>query len=76
MANVGKSAKLYQERRQSYLRTTLRGPGPQLNIADNLVHELPLEPPHPAPEFVGPHDCAPVVDGGRTQVWPHGDKYA
>lgn len=75
MASVGRSAKLYQERRQAYLRTTMRGPGPQINLEDNAAHELPLEPPHPYPELLGPRDCAPELDSGRTQAWPHGDKY-
>lgn len=76
MATVGKSAKLYQERRQSYLRVTQRGPGPQVNLEDNAVHDLPLEPPHPHPELLQPRDCAPPNDSGRTQAWPFGDKYA
>ena len=76
MASVGKSAKLYQERRQAYLRTTMRGPGPQVNLVDNAVHTMPLEPPLPNPELLGPRDCTPPVDAGRTQAWPHGDEYA
>lgn len=76
MASVGRSAKLYQERRQEYLRTTMRGPGPQVNLADNAVYEMPLEPPNPDPALLGPQDCAPTLDSGRTQVWPYGDKYA
>lgn len=76
MATVGKSAKLYQERRQPYLRETQRGPGPQINLSDNAVHQLPLEPPHPRPGLQQPQDCYPANDGGQTQVWPHGDKSA
>lgn len=76
MATVGKSAKLYQERRQPYLRETQRGPGPQINLADNAVHNLPLEPPLPLPSQQQPQDCYPANDSGKTQVWPYGDKYA
>lgn len=76
MATVGKSAKLYQERRQPYLRETQRGPGPQINLADNAVHDIPLSPPLPRPDTLHQTDCYPANDGGKTQVWPHGDKYA
>lgn len=76
MPTVGKSAKLYQERRQPYLRETLRGPGPNLNLEDNAAHDLPLEPPLPSPPLIQPKDCAPANDSGQTQYWPHGDKTA
>lgn len=70
MANVGHSAKLYQERRQPNVLTTLRGPGPQLNLADNAVHAMQLEPPLPKPALLD-ETCKPK--DGLTQVWPHGD---
>lgn len=73
MPNISKSAKLYQERRQSGIRKTWRGPGPYLDLASNLANYLPLQPPLPAPETqIDP--TAP--DSVKTQVWPFGDKYA
>lgn len=78
MASVGHSAKLYQERREPYLRTTLRGPGPYVSLWQNAVHHLTLEPPLPAPVYQSASDgcSSPPPDTGKTQVWPHGDKYA
>lgn len=76
MPSVGHSAKLYQERREPQLRTTLRGPGPYVSLWQNAVHHLTLEPPLPAPEYQVPNGCQPTTDTGKTQAWPHGDKYA
>ena len=76
MASVGHSAKLYQERREPQIRTTLRGPGPQVSLWQNTAHHLNLEAPLPAPEFQAPVNGCPPTDTGKTQVWPHGDKYA
>lgn len=73
MANVGHSAKLYQERREPNLRTTLRGPGPQIYLPDNAANHLNLEAPLPLPTLLN-DNCAPADT--KTQVWPHGDKYA
>jgi len=74
MAEISRSAKLYQERRQPAFQKTFRGPGPQIYLPDNPVNTLNLEPPLPNP------DCrqngTPVTDTNRTQVWPFGDKYA
>lgn len=70
MTVVGRSAKLYQERRQLYIEGTRRGPGPQLYLPDNAVNHLKLEAPLPLPEFLV-NPAAP--DTARTQVWPHGD---
>jgi hypothetical protein len=67
---IGQSAKLYQERRQPNVQTTMRGPGPQVYFPDNAVHHLQLEPPLPIPDLV---DRTPV-DTGETQVWPHGNE--
>lgn len=67
---IGRSAKLYQERRQGHIQPTLRGPGPQVYFPDNAVHTISLEPPMPRPCTV---DNTPV-DTGKTQVWPHGDE--
>jgi len=74
MAQVSRSAKLYQERRQPAFQGTFRSPGLQVNLPDNAVHNLTLNPPHPSPNY-----CAngnPITDTGRTQEWPYGDKYA
>ena len=74
MAQVSRSAKLYQERRQPAFPNTASGPGLQINLPDNAVHHLTLSPPYPNPNY-----CAngnPVTDTGRTQEWPYGDKYA
>lgn len=76
MPTIGRSAKLYQERRQPYLRKTLRGPGPQINLADNAIHTIKLEAPLPDSTYLQPPGCAPALDAGKTQVWPHGDQYA
>lgn len=74
MPQIGKSAKLYQERRQSAFQDTLRGPGPQIYLPDNPVNSLELEPPHHSPIF---SQCEKQsIDIGRTQAWPFGDKYA
>lgn len=73
MPNISKSAKLYQERRQPDIRKTYRGPGPYLDLDDNLAHKLKLKPPLPKPELqINP--TAP--DSTQTTVWPFGDEYA
>jgi len=73
MPTIGHNAKLYQERREPYLRSTLRGPGPNVYLPDNLALHFKLEAPLPLPTLI--HDkCAP--DNARTQVWPHGDTTA
>jgi len=73
MPNISKSAKLYQERRQPDIRKTWRGPGPYLNLKDNLALNLKLQPPLPIPETqINP--AAP--DNTKTEVWPFGDLYA
>lgn len=76
MPNIGRSGKLYQERRQPEFQATLRGPGPQIYFPDNLVHRLPLEPPFPNPQYQQSNNGTPVPDAGRTQAWPHGDKHS
>jgi hypothetical protein len=70
MPQIGRSAKLYQERRMPQYVPTLRGPSPQVNLSDNPVHTLPLESPLPNPQFLYNRK---YVDGGRTQPWPHGN---
>jgi hypothetical protein len=74
MVVIGRSAKLYQERRQPVFQQTLRSPGPQIYLPDNPVNDLPLEPPLPSPEIKRIENCTPV-DTTLTQVWPYGDKY-
>ena len=73
MAIIGHSAKLYQERRQPDLRSTMRGPGPQIYLPDSAVHSLQLEAPLPLPELLN-ENCNPK--DGLTRVWPHGDTTA
>ena len=71
--NVGKSAKLYQERRLPQDRNTRRRPGMRSDMSRNQVHFLPLAPPLPTPEVLQDEDNQPP-DAGRTKPWPHGDK--
>ena len=73
MATVGRSAKLYQERRNLYVEGTRRGPGPQIYLPDNAVTHLKLDPPlPPASSLNNPN----VPDTTRTEVWPYGDNYS
>jgi hypothetical protein len=73
MATVGRSAKLYQERRNLYVEGTRRGPGPQIYLPDNAVNHLKLEPPLPPPSSLSNPN---VPDTTRTEVWPYGDNYS
>lgn len=66
MPEINKSAKLYQERK--LLRPTLRGPGPQVFLTDNLVNKLPLEPQQVKPRYIFDPKSG---DGGKTKIWPH-----
>lgn len=70
MVQVSRSARLYQERRQSNVQATLRSPGPQVYLPDNLVNKLKLEPP------ALQAGCDPGPDQTKTTVWPYGDQYA
>ena len=70
MVPISRSAKLYQERRNAHLQPTMRSPGPQVYLPDNLVNKLKLEPP------ALPHGPDAGPDQARTQVWPYGDFYA
>jgi hypothetical protein len=72
MATVGRSAKLYQERKQIYVEGTRRGPGPQIYLADNAVNHLKLEAPLPLPRLI---DNPAAPDNTLTEVWPHGELY-
>lgn len=70
---TGRSAKLYQERRQ--LRETLRGPATSFCPEMNAVHSVELEPPLPDPAIIVANTGTPPPDvGGVTKPWPHGDK--
>jgi hypothetical protein len=73
MPQIGRSAKLYQERRQPAFQCTLRGPGPRVYLPDNAVNHLNLEPPY-ANTQISQQECS-QPDGGRTRVWPFGDQY-
>jgi hypothetical protein len=68
---IGKSARLYQERKG--LRVTNRGPGPVMGLNDNLVHSIPMEPPFPVADLQEPTNGSPPPDTGRTKPWPHGE---
>jgi len=71
--DIARSARLYQERRQPQFLPTLRSPGPRLNMSDNLVHRIPLEPPLPLPEVLA--EALPQTpDSAHTQPWPHGSR--
>jgi hypothetical protein len=70
MASIGKSAKFYMERRLPKYQQTLRGPGPQVNLGDNPVHDLTLNAPKPLPAFLYNRK---YVSGGKTQPWPSGN---
>lgn len=70
MPQIGRNAKLYQERRMPAYVPTLRGPGPQIYLPDNPVNFLPLEPPLPAPQYLYNRK---YVDGGKTLPWPSGN---
>jgi hypothetical protein len=69
MPQIGRSAKLYQERRLPDYMPTLRGPGPRLFLSDNPVNNIPLEAPLPAAKFLYNRK---YVDGGKTTPWPSG----
>jgi hypothetical protein len=75
MPQIGRSAKLYQERRQSAFQSTLRGPGPRVYLPDNAVNHLNLEPPYADAQILQ-QNCGKPTDTGRTRVWPFGDQYA
>lgn len=70
MPEIGRSAKLYMERRMPGFQPTLRGPGPQLYLQHNPVHNLKLDPPYPKPQFLYNRH---YVDGGKTKPWPSGN---
>jgi len=71
MPIIGQSARLYQERKRAYVEGTRRGPGPQVYLPDNAVHNIKLEAPLPNPAFAfnpnGP-------DSALTTVWPNGNQ--
>ena len=79
MAQVGKSARLYQDRRQAEFPGTSRGPKPQVYLPDNPVHHITLTAPAPAPRPVE-IDCVtdkPLVNTSNlTEAWPNGDANA
>ena len=70
MPQIGRNAKLYQERRMPAYQPTVRGPAPRLFLADNPVHTLPLAAPLPNPKF---QYNRKYVDGGQTLPWPSGN---
>ena len=69
---ISRSARLYEERKG--LRVTRRGPGPRLGLKDNLVHQIPMEPPLPLPDLLPLQNGHPPPDAGRIDVWPHGSQ--
>jgi len=74
MANISKSAKLYQERRLPQDRNTRRGPGPRSNFDQNKARALPLLPPLPTTEALRAEGGNPPDDLGLTTPWPHGSQ--
>lgn len=70
MPQMGRSAKLYMERKMPQFQSTLRGPGPQLYLPDNPVHHLKLESPLPHSAYLYNRK---YVDGGKTKPWPSGN---
>ncbi len=75
MAIVGRSAKLYQERREPEHRNTRRGPGPRVELDQQEARHLKLEPPLPLPALLHDNNGTPPPDTTRTTVWPHGDEF-
>jgi len=73
MAYISRNAKLYQERRQPAIRSTLRGPGPYINLDQNPPITLKLKPPYPGPT---PNHAATDPDNTQTVAWPFGDQYS
>ena len=69
---IGRSARLYQERKG--FRDTHRGPGPVLGLDDNKVHSIPLEPPLPHSNLLHKDSGSPPPDAGRIKTWPHGEE--
>jgi hypothetical protein len=70
MPTTGRSGKLYQERKNIYTEGTRRGPGFNVYLPDNEVHNLKLEAPLPLPGILL-DKAAP--DNTLTQIWPHGN---
>lgn len=69
---IGRSAKLYQERRQPDVRNTRRVPGPRFNMSDNAANIIPLEAPLPLGALLHDINGDPPPDAGLTKPWPHG----
>lgn len=70
MPQIGRSAKLYMERKLPDYQTTWRGPDPQIYLPDNPVHHIGLEAPKPYPTFLYNRK---YVTGNATQPWPSGN---
>ena len=73
MAVIGKSAKLYQERK-GLNRATRRGPGPRVNLADSEIHDQGLRSPLPIPSLLRDAPGMNPPDTGHTAVWAHGEE--
>lgn len=76
MPLIGRSSRLYQDRRQRQFPSTKYGPGQQMKLSDNPVHHLQLDPTLTNLETLKDNNGVPVTDTGRIQAWPYGDKYA
>lgn len=69
---IGRSAKLYQERRG--LRSTMRGPGPRIHLMDNQARNMQLTAPLPLPSLLNAVQAANPPAAGVTQPWPHANQ--
>lgn len=70
---IGKSARFYQERREQQSRPTRQGPAMKMAPENNLVQQMPLDPPLPLPALLADVNGAPPPDAGPTVPWPHGE---
>jgi len=73
MACISRNAKLYQNRRQPTMRSTLRGPGLYINLDHNQTLTLKLKRAYPGPT---PNHATTDSDNTQTVAWPFGDEYS
>jgi hypothetical protein len=70
MAVRSKSSRLFMER--AGRRPTVPHPHPVHDARASPAHTLPLAPPLPNPELLGPTQGSPPPDRGETTPWPYG----
>lgn len=68
MADLSRSARLYQERRLPGDRTTRRLPALRTNLGLHPVHRATQSPPYPSPESIS---TPQPPDATATHVWPY-----